>query len=111
MEHPSEDNLGGGMRGDGPRGGDRGDRGDRESRGGGGMGRHFGGRRKVCPFVMDKTLVLDYKNIRMLQRFVTETGRIVPRHVTGVNAANQRKLKKFLKRARALGMLAPKAEG
>lgn len=92
-------------------GGGRGDRGDRESRpsrGGGGGG--FG-RRKVCPFTADKTIVLDYKNIRVIQRFITETGRIVPRHVTGVSAKHQRKLGRFIKRARNLGLLAPKIEG
>lgn len=87
----------------------RGDRGDREG-GGRSFGRGFG-RKKVCPFTADKTIVLDYKNIKVISRFVTETGRIVPRHVTGVNAKNQRKLAKFIKRARNLGILAPKAEG
>lgn len=69
------------------------------------------GRRKVCPFTADKTLVLDYKNVRLLQRFVTETGRIVPRHVTGVSAKHQRKLGRCIKRARSVGLLAPKLEG
>ncbi|MBS1983702.1 MAG: 30S ribosomal protein S18 [Bdellovibrionales bacterium] len=69
------------------------------------------GRKKVCPFTADKTIVLDYKNIRVIQRFVSETGRIVPRHVTGVSAKHQRKLSKFIKRARNLGLLAPKIDG
>ncbi|NCN42139.1 30S ribosomal protein S18 [bacterium] len=64
-------------------------------------------RRKVCPFIMDKTLVLDYKNMKVINRFVTETGKIVPRHVSGVSAKNQRKLSKHIKRARALGFVAP----
>ena len=93
--------------GAGDRGGDRGERSDRGGRGG---GRGFG-RRKVDPFLMDKTLLLDYKNIKVIQRFVTETGRIVPRHITGVTAKNQRKLAKFIKRCRNLGLLAPKMEG
>jgi small subunit ribosomal protein S18 len=74
------------------------------------MGRGFG-RRKVDPFLVDKTLLLDYKNIKVIQRFVTETGRIVPRHITGVTAKNQRKLSQFIKRCRNLGLLAPKMEG
>jgi len=100
----------------GPRdGGMGGEDGGREGRGGdreGGrsMGRGFG-RRKVDPFLLDKTLLLDYKNIKVIQRFVTETGRIVPRHITGVTAKNQRKLSQFIKRCRNLGLLAPKMEG
>ncbi len=68
------------------------------------------GRRKVCPFLADKKLVLDFKNIRTITRFLTETGKIVPRHVSGVSAKNQRKLTKEIKRARNLGMIAPKMD-
>jgi len=75
--------------------------------GGGAGGRGRFGRRKVCPFIMDKTLVLDYKNLKIVYRFVTETGKIVPRHVSGVSAKNQRKLAKHIKRARTLGLVAP----
>jgi small subunit ribosomal protein S18 len=64
-------------------------------------------RRKVCPFIMDKTLVLDYKNLKVVNRFVTETGKIVPRHVSGVSAKNQRKLARHIKRARNIGFVAP----
>lgn len=64
------------------------------------------GRRKVCPFIMDKALVLDYKNLKVVNRFVTETGKIVPRHVSGVSAKNQRKLAKHIKRARNIGFVA-----
>ncbi len=77
--------------------------GDKGGRGFGGRGRF--GRRKVCPFIMDKSLVLDYKNLKVVYRFVTETGKIVPRHVSGVSAKNQRKLAKHIKRARALGLV------
>jgi small subunit ribosomal protein S18 len=96
-------------------GGDRGDRGDRGDKGGdkGGRGGSRGGfgRRKVCPFILDKTLLLDYKNIRVVTRFISETGRIVPRHISGVSAKNQRLLTKQIKRARCLGLIAPKMEG
>ncbi|MBP7844294.1 MAG: 30S ribosomal protein S18 [Proteobacteria bacterium] len=61
------------------------------------------GRRKVCPFILDKTLVLDYKNQRIVQRFISETGKIVPRHISGVSAKSQRKLTKHIKRARNIG--------
>lgn len=92
---------------------------DNRDEGQGGGGRPQGGkgerggrtfRRKVCPFLADKTIILDYKNIRMIQRFVTETGKIVPRHVSGVSAKYQRQLTTHIKRARSLGLLAPLAE-
>jgi small subunit ribosomal protein S18 len=91
-------------------GGDRSDRGDRKESRGGRPGGGFG-RKKVDPFILDKALVLDYKNLRMVYRFVSETGRIVPRHISGVNAKNQRRLTKHIKRARSLGLIAPKIEG
>lgn len=87
--------------------GEDGGRPDRPRRpSGGGSGGRFA-RRKVCPFIMDKKLVLDFKNMKVINRFVTETGKIVPRHVSGVSAKNQRKLAKHIKRARALGFIAP----
>jgi len=64
-------------------------------------------RKKVCPFIMDKKLVLDYKNIKLIQRFITETGKIVPRYISGVSAKKQRELSKHIKRARNLGIIAP----
>jgi small subunit ribosomal protein S18 len=67
-------------------------------------------RKKVCPFILDKNLVLDYKNLRVVQRFVTETGKIVPRHISGVCAKNQRKLTKQIKRARNIGFVASAVE-
>jgi small subunit ribosomal protein S18 len=76
----------------------------------GGGGRRFG-RRKVCPFILDKTLVLDFKNLRVINRFVSETGKIVPRHISGVSAKSQRKLAKHIKRARNVGFVAPLIDG
>ena len=66
-----------GPRGDGDRAGD-GRPGDR-----GGMRRRTGMRRKVCRFCAEKTLKVDYKDVRTLQTFVTEGGKIVPSRVTG----------------------------
>jgi len=90
------------MKDTGEKGG--GEKSGRFNRGGGG-GRFA--RRKVCPFIMDKALVLDYKNLKVVNRFVTETGKIVPRHVSGVSAKNQRKLARHIKRARNIGFVAP----
>ncbi len=62
-------------------------------------------RRKVCPFRVNKDLVIDYKDIDMLSKYVTERGKILPSRITGVSAKYQRKLKKAIKRARAGAML------
>ena len=83
---------------------------NREEKGGYKARRSFG-RKKVCPFILDKSLVLDFKNVKMINRFVTESGKIVPRHVSGVSAKNQRKLTKQIKRARNVGLIAAKLEG
>jgi small subunit ribosomal protein S18 len=63
------------------------------------------GRRKVDPFLVDKTLEIDYKNPVLLRRFISTRGKIVPRRVSGVCARNQRKLAVAIKRARNLALL------
>lgn len=70
-----------------------------------GMRRRPGGRRKVCRFCADKTLKVDYKDVRTLQTFVTEGGKIVPSRVTGNCARHQRALTVAIKRARVLALL------
>jgi small subunit ribosomal protein S18 len=60
---------------------------------------------KVCRFCEDKALTIDYKDVRMLQRFVSERGKIVPRRVSGTCARHQRKLTRNLKRARHIALL------
>lgn len=71
--------------------------------------RGFGGRRpsrrKVDPFLADKTLELDWTDPQLLSRFISERGKIVPRRVTGLCAKNQRRIRKAIKRARHLGIL------
>jgi len=66
----------------------------------------FGKRRikKVCWFEMNK-VEPDYKDIKIIGRFVTERGKIVPRRLSGVTAKNQRLLALAVKRARHLGLL------
>ena len=64
-----------------------------------------GPKRKVDPFLADKTLELDWKDAGLLGRFITERGKIVPRRVSGVCAKNQRKLAKAVKKARHMGFL------
>jgi small subunit ribosomal protein S18 len=67
-------------------------------------GRKFVVKPKVCTFCADKT-VIDYKNYSLLQRFVSDRGKIVPRRRTGVCARHQRHLAQAIKRARFLALL------
>ena len=72
---------------------------------GGGTRRPFYRRRKTCPFTGDNAPVIDYKDVRLLQRFISERGKIVPSRITAVSAKKQRELAKAIKRARFLGLL------
>ena len=67
--------------------------------------RRSGGRRKVCRFCTDKNLKADYKDVRILQSFITESGKIVPSRTSGNCAKHQRKLAIAIKRARLLALL------
>jgi small subunit ribosomal protein S18 len=82
-------------------------RGDGEGRGErpGGRRRPGGGRRKVCRFCADKTLTVDYKDVRTLQSFITEGGKIVPSRTSGNCAKHQRQLSVAIKRARVIALL------
>jgi small subunit ribosomal protein S18 len=71
----------------------------------GGARRPFSRRRKTCPFSGENAPVIDYKDVRLLQRFVSERGKIVPSRITAVSAKKQRELAKAIKRARFLGLL------
>jgi small subunit ribosomal protein S18 len=87
---------------------DRGDRGDRGGAGGGGgfaARRPFFRRRKTCPFSGPNAPKIDYKDVRLLQRFISERGKIVPSRITAVSAKKQRELAQAIKRARFLGLL------
>ncbi|WP_342641682.1 30S ribosomal protein S18 [Rhodoligotrophos ferricapiens] len=67
--------------------------------------RPFFRRRKTCPFSGANAPIIDYKDVRLLQRFVSERGKIVPSRITAVSAKRQRELAKAVKRARFLGLL------
>lgn len=67
--------------------------------------RPFVRRRKVCLFCADKTVQIDYKDPKLLKRFITERGKIVPSRITGVCASHQRGLGKAIKRARNIALL------
>lgn len=70
-----------------------------------GGGRTFYRRRKTCPFSSDTSPKIDYKDVKLLQRYVSERGKIVPSRITSVSAKKQRELAKAIKRARFLGLL------
>ena len=67
--------------------------------------RPFFRRRKSCPFSGANAPKIDYKDIKLLQRFVSERGKIVPSRITAVSAKKQRLLAQAIKRARFLGLL------
>ncbi len=69
------------------------------------MGRPFFRRRKSCPFSVKDAPVIDYKDVRLLQGFMSERGKIVPSRITAVSAKKQRDLSKAIKRARTIGLL------
>ena len=62
-------------------------------------------RRKSDSFTGDKAPSIDYKDIRLLQRYISERGKIVPSRIKSVGAKNQRKLAQAIKRARFIGLL------
>ncbi len=76
-----------------------------ENEGYGGGGRRYVSRPKICQFCADKNIVIDYKAIDMLRRYVTEDGKIRPRRQTGTCARHQRSLANAIKRARHIALL------
>ena len=94
--------AGDGREGEGGREGGR----DREGRDGAGGGRRpFFRRRKSCPFSGPNAPKIDYKDVKLLQRFLSERGKIVPSRITAVSTKKQRELAQAIKRARFLGLL------
>lgn len=64
-----------------------------------------GKRRKVCYFTVNKIKHIDYKDVDLLKRFISERGKILPRRVTGTSAKYQRQLTTAIKRSRLMGLL------
>jgi len=62
-------------------------------------------RRRICRFREEGRLYIDYKDEKLLMRFVTEQGKIIPRRTTGTSAPFQRMLVKAIKRARILALM------
>lgn len=67
--------------------------------------RNFGRRRKIDPFTGDKAPTIDYKDVKLLRRYISEQGKIIPSRISAVKMKNQRKLSKAIKRARMLALL------
>jgi len=91
--------------------GDRPDRGDRRGPRPGGpggardSGRKYFRRKKVCKFCVEKIEAINYKDVRLLAQFVAESGKIVPRRLTGVCTPHQRRLSVAIKQARNIALL------
>ncbi len=62
-------------------------------------------RRKICPFCEKEAPKIDYKDVKLLQRFLSERGRIIPRRISYVSSEHQRELAAAIKRARFLALL------
>ena len=73
--------------------------------GGGPGGRKFFRRKKVCKFCTEKIDAIPYRDVRLLQGFVAERGKIVPRRLTGVCTTHQRRLTRAIKQARNIALL------
>lgn len=67
--------------------------------------RPFFRRKKTCPFSGPNAPAIDYKDTKLLQRYISERGKIVPSRITAVSARKQRLLSKAIKRARFLALL------
>src|SRR3954447_18905099 len=94
---------GGGSSG-GPGGPGGGPRGPRPGGGPGGRGKFFR-RKKVCKVCTEKIDAIPYRDVRLLQGFVAERGKIVPRRLTGVCTTHQRRLTRAIKQARNIALL------
>ena len=103
----NRDERNSGDRDDRPGGGGGG--GDRDRRGGGGRGGRFR-RRKVCRFCLDKVDLIDYKDVKLLQSYVPERSKIMPRRISGACAPHQRMLAEAIKRARNIALLPSAAD-
>ena len=106
-ERPQGERQGGPGGDRGPRSG--GPRGPRPGGGPGGPGgpggRKFFRRKTVCKFTVEKIDSISYRDVRLLQQFVSDRGKIIPRRLTGTSAPFQRKLTKAIKQARAIALL------
>src|SRR2546430_16281950 len=83
---------------------------DRQGQGGpsgqqGGKKKFFYRRKRVCKFCVEKIEYIDFKDVKTLQQFIPERGKILPRRISGTCALHQRKLQSAIKRARIAALL------
>ena len=82
---------------------------DRGMGGGRGAGGRAAGRRlrrrKVCRFCLDKVDIIDFKDVKLLQNYIPERGKVLPRRISGSCAPHQRMLAEAIKRARNIALL------
>lgn len=94
---------------DRPRNYDSDDDFDRSSRGHGMAPQRGGGRRmhrrRICRFCIEKVDLIDFKDVRLLQNYIPERGKILPRRISGACATHQRMLAEAIKRARNIALL------
>ncbi len=69
------------------------------------MQRRYRPRKKICAFCADKNKTIDYKDINLLKKFVSEKGKILPRRVTGCCAKHQRAVTEEIKKSRQVALL------
>ena len=65
----------------------------------------FGERKKFCPFSQKNSPKIDYKDIKLLQRYISEKGKITPSRITNISSDKQKELAKAIKRARYLSLM------
>ncbi|PLX87494.1 MAG: 30S ribosomal protein S18 [Desulfuromonas sp.] len=63
------------------------------------------GRRKICRYCADKTQKINYKDVDSLKYYLTESGKIVPRRISGTCAAHQRQIAEAIKNARQIALM------
>ncbi len=61
--------------------------------------------KKICRFTQNKVKYIDYKDVKLLQRYVTEQGKVIPKRITGTSSKYQRQLSIAIKRARHMALL------
>ncbi len=103
--HSSGGHGGSGGSGSGGQGGPGGPRSAGGPRPAGAGGRKFFRRKKVCKFCVEKIEAIPYRDVRLLQQFVAERGKITPRRLTGVCTTHQRRLTRAIKQARNIALL------
>ena len=69
------------------------------------MNKNFFRRRKSCPFSSPSAPQINYKDVKLLQRYISERGKIIPSRITAFSSSKQRELSIAIKRARVLALL------